>query len=331
MAQSTVRLLLQRIQAWNQAHPDRPIDPQAEFAVARMEGLSGGIGDGGHAFGPNQLNNAGGVLTGRFPGLSPQQIQQWAWSPQGIDYALAGVARAAGGERGARAVQDIVARFERPANPAREIQGALSALGVQPSGGMVQVGAPGASGVSGATVAQALSPAIQRQPVNPTPGLLQALSQTQGGDYSGFYRQLGHALQQPSQTTMRIPAVTLPAKPGQTVPAQTLPDTGGLKLTAVPLTLSTRNGIQVDQTILPAVLKVAQQFGVKVNSGYRSAQHNAQVGGAENSDHLRGDAVDFVGTPQQMRQLYQWAQGKFAYVEPWSQAGGNHVHISFQR
>jgi hypothetical protein len=66
--------LLQRIKHWNATHgPRQQIDQQAELAVAGQEGLSGGIGDGGHAFGPNQLNDAGGVWTGRNQGLTPEQ------------------------------------------------------------------------------------------------------------------------------------------------------------------------------------------------------------------------------------------------------------------
>lgn len=88
---------------------------------------------------------------------------------------------------------------------------------------------------------------------------------------------------------------------------------------------------EANSAILPQVESITKKFGVRVNSAYRSPQHNATVGGAPHSDHLSGNAIDFVGTPQQMRALYQWAQGKFPYIEPWDQAGGNHVHISFIR
>lgn len=33
---------------------------------------------------------------------------------------------------------------------------------------------------------------------------------------------------------------------------------------------------------------------VRVTSGYRSPEHNAQVGGAKNSNHLRGEAADIA-------------------------------------
>lgn len=116
------------------------IDPRAELAIAAHEGLSGGIGDGGHAFGPNQLNNAGGVLTGKFAGQSPSQINQWAWSPAGIDYALQGIAKIAGGLHGLPAIQAITNRFERPANPGAEIADAARHYGGIPTGGMAPAG-----------------------------------------------------------------------------------------------------------------------------------------------------------------------------------------------
>lgn len=124
---------------------------------------------------------------------------------------------------------------------------------------------------------------------------------------------------------------TTPGTSAASMGASAKPDAApGGTLAPVPDMIATRSGLQVDSAILPAVSRITQSFGVKVNSGYRSAEHNAAVGGAENSDHLRGDAVDFVGPPEAMQALYEWAQGKFPYVEPMSQAH-DHVHISFLR
>ncbi len=103
------------------------------------------------------------------------------------------------------------------------------------------------------------------------------------------------------------------------------------QLATVPPQYATRGGIQVDSRYLTQIEQLAAQFGLKVNSGYRDAAHNAEVGGASGSDHLSGDAVDFTGPASAMQALYSYAQGKFPYVEPWSQTGGSHVHISFAR
>ena len=151
-------LLLQQVALWNAKHPAQQIDPAAELAVARQEGLSGGIGDGGHAFGPNQLNNSGGVITGKFSGMTPAQINAWAWSPAGIQYALAGIAKVAGGLKGQAAVTNIVSRFERPANIPRETANALAALGLPaPSGGTLPpaAGSTQAPGVASQAAQQA--------------------------------------------------------------------------------------------------------------------------------------------------------------------------------
>lgn len=118
-----------KVQAIAQGAAARGLDPQAVLAVASMEGLSGGIGDGGHAFGPFQLNNAGGVITGKFPGATPQQINDWAWSPAGINFALDHMASVARGLTGPAAIDAIVRRFERPLAPNPEVAGAVARYG----------------------------------------------------------------------------------------------------------------------------------------------------------------------------------------------------------
>jgi len=102
----------------------RGLDPNAVLAVARQEGLGGGVGDGGHAFGPFQLNDAGGVLTGR-----PGDHRAFAESPAGINWALDQIAGVARGKTGAAAVNAIVRQFERPANPDAEVARALRQFG----------------------------------------------------------------------------------------------------------------------------------------------------------------------------------------------------------
>jgi len=98
----------------------RQLDPFAVIAVAMTEGLSGGIGDNGHSFGPFQLNDAGGAFPAQVTG-TPQQKNAWAWSAAGIKYALDGIASVAAGQKGQQAVTSIVTRFERPKNPTAEI------------------------------------------------------------------------------------------------------------------------------------------------------------------------------------------------------------------
>lgn len=122
----------------------RGLDPDAVIAVASAEGLSGGVGDGGHAFGPFQLNDAGGVLTNA---PAEHHNNEWAWSDEGIGFALDHIARVAGGLKGPQAIEAIVTRFERPQDPQSEIQRANAAYGSKISGsytgGYTPTSAPG--------------------------------------------------------------------------------------------------------------------------------------------------------------------------------------------
>lgn len=122
--------------------PKYGIDPQAAIAVALGEGglqnREGDIGDlsGGGSFGPFQLYTKG-ALPAQYRG-KPQVADRWAWSPEGIKYALSRMqAAGAGGLRGSAAVEAIIRRFERPANPDKSVRLALSRLGTVPSGGGV--------------------------------------------------------------------------------------------------------------------------------------------------------------------------------------------------
>src|SRR3990167_3952744 len=102
------------------------LDPNAVMAVARGEGGLdwGAVGDGGHAFGPFQLNDAGGVITGR-----PGDHAAFANSPAGLDFALRKMAEAgAAGLTGPAAVEVIIRRFERPADPDSSVRNALARL-----------------------------------------------------------------------------------------------------------------------------------------------------------------------------------------------------------
>ena len=101
----------------------RNLDVSVLMANFAHEGLSGGIGDGGHAFGPGQMNNAGGVLTGKFQGWSPEKINQWAWSKQGMKYLLDGIAaHGVAGKKGEAAMRALVFDYERPADPAGQFK-----------------------------------------------------------------------------------------------------------------------------------------------------------------------------------------------------------------
>jgi hypothetical protein len=140
------------------------IDPNALISVAAMEGLGGGVGDGGHAFGPFQMNDAGGVLTGKYP--TSQAAQAYAESPQGIEDAIKQIAGVAKGLRGQAAINAIVNGFERPADPNKEIAGANAIYGggdaaLSANGSGTQITADGKAGGAGSAAASAADKLIK--------------------------------------------------------------------------------------------------------------------------------------------------------------------------
>lgn len=115
------------VQAITAAAQKYGIDPKAMIAVARVEsGLNPkAIGDGGHAFGLFQFNNAGGVITGDpNPGkyLNPSYN---ALAAARHIATIKGIHNASGSD----AIKLIVNGFERPANKAAEIAKATAYLG----------------------------------------------------------------------------------------------------------------------------------------------------------------------------------------------------------
>lgn len=128
------------------------LDPQAVIAVARGEGGlvdrpgTEDIGDlaGGGSYGPFQLY-ARGALPASLRG-NRERADNWAWSPQGLRYALGRMASVgAKGLRGSQAVDTIIRKFERPANPDKSVRLALGRLGTSAVAGGVESGSVGGS------------------------------------------------------------------------------------------------------------------------------------------------------------------------------------------
>lgn len=58
---------------------------------------------------------------------------------------------------------------------------------------------------------------------------------------------------------------------------------------------NSKSGRKMDTTVLGKYTKLTQYFGasvLKVNSAYRTRNHNSSVGGAEKSAHMSGKAID---------------------------------------
>lgn len=107
-----------------QTAPRYHVDPAAELAISTQEGGSGGIGDNGTSFGPNQLHAGGALPRSVYFGPYSGRTQAWAWSSTGINYVLKQEEQLCGGLKGYAAVRCIAYRFERSINPARETAGA---------------------------------------------------------------------------------------------------------------------------------------------------------------------------------------------------------------
>lgn len=258
------------------------LDPRAVLAVAKMEGLGGGVGDNGTSFGPFQLHIGGAMPKGI------SNPQKWATSPAGINYALQRIAGVARGEHGAQAIADIVSRFERPANPSAEIAGAEQAyggpIGSSPKLGAFQAVLGGAGGGAGSVnpVAQMLlAQGMQALEGNSSPQqqgatLLQmALARKALGSGSGAVSSGGG---------------------GGLKSSPTMPK-GGFSSNTNWSNIRAVDGANirnVDPRLLSAINQVAKTHGVvvSINSGYRSPQHSVAVGGFANDPHTRGIAVD---------------------------------------
>ena len=84
----------------------------------------------------------------------------------------------------------------------------------------------------------------------------------------------------------------------------------------------------------------ASALGLRKTSGYRSPEENKRVGGHKNSDHLKGNASDFAGSPAKMKAYAEWAaqSGLFKHVIYGGRdlitgrkdnAHDDHVHVSW--
>ena len=75
---------------------------------------------------------------------------------------------------------------------------------------------------------------------------------------------------------------------------------------------------------------------VTVNSGYRCAKHNREVGGVSASQHLRGEAADITaGSPEENKRLAKFIEenGRYDQLIRYMGPGGKirFIHVSWKR
>lgn len=68
---------------------------------------------------------------------------------------------------------------------------------------------------------------------------------------------------------------------------------------------------------------------ITITSGYRSPELNKAIKGARNSDHMRGQAVDFVLPKEDYPRVFDWLRKNVEYDQIIDEFGFQWIHISF--
>lgn len=83
---------------------------------------------------------------------------------------------------------------------------------------------------------------------------------------------------------------------------------------------------------------IRDEFGkIKVTSGYRNKKYNAEIGGAENSQHTKGEAADIIPQSADIFNVFKWCveniiYDQIIYEEKVSKSGKvkKWIHISYK-
>lgn len=68
---------------------------------------------------------------------------------------------------------------------------------------------------------------------------------------------------------------------------------------------------------------------ITITSGYRSPELNKAIKGARNSDHMRGQAVDFVLPKEDYARVFDWLRKNVDHDQIINEFGFQWIHISF--
>ena len=86
----------------------------------------------------------------------------------------------------------------------------------------------------------------------------------------------------------------------------------------------------VDKILDPLREKVG---AIRVNSGYRTPEHNKQIGGATNSQHCRGEAADIFPLEKDIDNVFTMIIREFKYdqvILERNSRGSRWIHISYK-
>jgi len=71
---------------------------------------------------------------------------------------------------------------------------------------------------------------------------------------------------------------------------------------------------------------------IKVNSFFRCMLLNEKVGGAKNSQHAKGEAIDMsAGSKEENKKLFDWCKANLVYDQLIDEYNFSWVHISFSQ
>lgn len=104
-----------------------------------------------------------------------------------------------------------------------------------------------------------------------------------------------------------------------------------LKIENAPLTIKNSMYDLVENILDP----LREEVGlIHVNSAYRTLEYNAMVGGAKNSQHTKGQAVDFIVPNQDLKKIYYFICCHYDFdqvIFEQSDTGAIWIHISFAK
>ena len=72
---------------------------------------------------------------------------------------------------------------------------------------------------------------------------------------------------------------------------------------------------------------------IRVNSGYRTPEHNAKVGGSITSQHVKGEAADIFPIEKDIDDVFTLIRKEFKYdqvILEKNNAGAKWIHISYK-